>query len=428
MGLIACAFVAPNLWAEMADTRAEDFTDPWNARIWQAISDCYLRGETPNPRRIVEFVSGQCDESKRVLDMLIGWIAAIVSPLAGRDYAREVQELSDRRRIVAQSEKLLASARDIASGGAADILGRGIADLAAIVSRRSSTISAFEVGMEIVNSLDKFMQYNQTKFPRLDAALGGGFYQNKFYGLGARMKAGKSLMLATIAYNMTMLGSSKVLYLCLEMGYAETFQRLLARKMGLNARDFLNPHIRMQEGFQRRAREATAGFRDCGLFFQARPRIDLDDLRSIIAQQGINGKIDGIIIDYVQLVTGKKNNQSLAEHYDHVAQTMAEAVKRFPIWILTAAQLNQEGNIRGGEGLLNACDLTFAMHKTEFAPEISGRRPADEAWLEMLASRYTPYYNIGSENSSGYRMETQIGPMFCEKETETVKAPLENMW
>jgi replicative DNA helicase len=417
VGLIACAMLGPKLWHEMAFVAPDDFVDPFNGKLWALIRAAYERGESPQVQAIGDAAGGTTDERKQITDWLVSWMSRTITVLSGVDYAKMVHDYAERRKIIDLANRIQFEAADVSGARiAADIAAKAVSELTNIVCRKRETLSAFEVGMQVVNNLAKPMDFCSTKFPRLDGALGGGLFQNKFYGIGARMKSGKSLLMSTLAYNMTVMGTSRVLYLCLEMGYEETFQRLLARKMGFNASEFLDPIKRLDKGFRENARTAAATFKDCGLFFKARPRIDIDDLKSIIAQEGLRGHVDGIIIDYLQLVTGKTKSQTLADHYDHVAQTMAEAVKRYPIWILTAAQLNQEGNIRGGEGLLNACDMTFALHKKEFAPDWQGTRVCDEAWLEMMASRYTQYRNIGSEQSAGYRIETQIGPMFCEQQ------------
>ena len=140
----------------------------------------------------------------------------------------------------------------------------------------------------------------------------------------------------------------------------------------------------------------------------------MSDLKSTIARAGMSGKVDGVIVDYMQLVEGKGKNQSSSEHYDNVAQTLAEAVKRYPIWILSAAQLNRDGNIRGSDGLLMACDLAFSLNKKEGAVFHDGQKNPDRAWLETMVSRYTPYLDIGSESAPGYEIDVGAGPIFRE--------------
>jgi hypothetical protein len=76
--------------------------------------------------------------------------------------------------------------------------------------------------------------------------------------------------------------------------------------------------------------------------------------------------------------------------------------------VKAAAQTNREGQIRQGDGLLKACDMTIKLHKIETigAP--------DSAWLEMMASRFTPRVNVGSEAAPALELNTKVGPCFIE--------------
>ena len=70
--------------------------------------------------------------------------------------------------------------------------------------------------------------------------------------------------------------------------------------------------------------------------------------------------IKGVILDYWQLVGGKVRNESEEFHLRNIAQWLADTCRKHSIWALVAAQVNQEGNTRGGEGLKLACDVYFA--------------------------------------------------------------------
>jgi hypothetical protein len=72
--------------------------------------------------------------------------------------------------------------------------------------------------------------------------------------------------------------------------------------------------------------------------------------------------------------------------------------------VLTAAQLNQDDNVRGGEGLKLAADAYLVLHREKEDPG---------AWLEMQESRYTLYANVGSETLPGLWLHKQ-GPHFSD--------------
>ena len=83
---------------------------------------------------------------------------------------------------------------------------------------------------------------------------------------------------------------------------------------------------------------------------------------------------------------------------------MADLTKATGLWIICAAQLNQDDNIRGGEGLLLAVDQYYSIHREK---EDKG------GWLEMLESRYTEYRHVGSETVPGIFLR-RAGPHFSQ--------------
>jgi replicative DNA helicase len=240
----------------------------------------------------------------------------------------------------------------------------------------------------------------------LDHRLMGGLQRGKLYGLAARHKVGKSMFLSTIAYNIIMNEQPcGILDLTLEMGPAERWRRIIARHIGVNEARLALAKKRGEPELIERATEANEQLRNRGLSILGRPGCSLDELRTIVARAGMSDRFQGVIVDYLQLLGGKPRGQSTAEFLDEAAQALANAARRYGLWIIAAAQLNQEGNVRGSEGLLNACDMCLFLHKVEKDGCVYG-------WLEMRASRYTPAKDIGSAEIPPLYMDYAVGPHF----------------
>ena len=102
-----------------------------------------------------------------------------------------------------------------------------------------------------------------------------------------------------------------------------------------------------------------------------------------MVSRAITGKnIKGVIVDYLQLVTGKSNSDTEEYHLRSVSQWLADVARREGIFVLVATQVNQDGNARGGEGIRLACDQYYTLHR---------EKNSDAAWLEMGESRYTKW-------------------------------------
>ena len=87
---------------------------------------------------------------------------------------------------------------------------------------------------------------DSTGLSKLDNAMGGGLYAGKAYGLQARKKIGKTILLGTISYNLNLLGT-KHLWVTAEMNDQELEQRQLARALKKDSLSFMNGNIDVDE-------------------------------------------------------------------------------------------------------------------------------------------------------------------------------------
>jgi replicative DNA helicase len=331
-----------------------------------------------------------------------------VTILNVKDYAKTIRDLWQRRQLIGLGEHLTASAADFSEDVTADVLA---ARASSAISETVSVTENFEglgdVAGRIVEGLDKPIDADSTGIECIDDVLMGGLHPGRFYGFGGRYKSGKSFLLTSMSYNMAERGVPHV-YLTLESSSDGLAERFLARRMKTNASGFQTEKTRQSVWFQEKAVKAQSDFRKSSLVFRRRPRMSLDDLRSTLGLVGMSGKYRGVVVDYLQLVTGQKHGQSLTIHLEAVAQALAEAAIEYGIWVVAAVQLNQEGGVRHGEGLLLACDAAYALHRNdkEFDHEANG------AWLECLAHRYGPGQDIGSDEFDAVIFDTKIGPHF----------------
>jgi replicative DNA helicase len=297
---------------------------------------------------------------------------------------------------------------------AEDQIGMAVSTLSGLSKAEHQFVTLAEIGDDYLRK--ERTPVSSTGFPNLDTALAGGFHQNRVYGFSGKMKAGKTMFMCSMSYNMVTLGIPHA-YLCLEMRPQEIGQRYYARRMGVNSLDFYDEHHRNSPKFIRKLIEAKAYFEDKAcLSFKAKPRMDLETLRATIAQIALSGKYRGVFVDYAQLVGGQARNQNEVNHLDNVCQTLAEMAATYPLWIVVGAQQNDDGGVRGGKGLAAACDVLFALDNsdpddTPFV-DSSGRR--ERRHLTMQFSRYTMATDIGAPNDPGYILRADAGPYFEE--------------
>ncbi len=346
--------------------------------------------------------------------------------------ARQIAEFSDREAAIEALEmaKNRIKGAPIEPGETLGALGEVTSYLGDIARGEGEMVDAGVIIDRIVKRMNEPPEIYPTGLRRLDHVMGGGLVAGKLYGVAARMKHGKTTLLGSISYNLaTADNPTPHLYLCLEMGAEEILQRMIARHGGFNSLMFLDGS--KKELAQQAAMQAKTDLHQRGLYFQTEHRMGIDALRALLIRAALSGKIKGVIVDYLQLITGQKRGQNVADHWDYVVQTLVETAKQHGLWVMTAAQLNRDGEVRGGDGLLNACDMSLYLHKVDAEYTVGpdgtaydrkgqvlmntqGMENRDRAWVEMRASRYTRLGHVGREENPRLVFTSAAGPFIEE--------------
>lgn len=321
-------------------------------------------------------------------------------------------ELYARRHI---SDVLTSAGFAIEKGASSVELMQMLAPLTSGDALESQTRSMHDSGVvteSVIKDIESQAKPYSTGIGKLDECMDGGMYPKKAYGIAARKKVGKTIMLGTISHNLNMAGV-KHLFICGEMGEKEIHQRVLARALNIYPSAFRTGYVERPEIVQKLKYYNRQAPRNT-IYLDA-PAITFDKLKHSVVTAHMRHGIKGFILDYWQLVAGKAGRDSEAFHLGEVAQWIAEICRKLDIWALVAAQINQDGNTRGGEGMRLAFDQVYHLQpvgKDGGDVTLAGR------WLEMMDTRYTQWANIGSEEMAGLRLNEK-GLFFEECVTVT---------
>lgn len=371
----------------------DDFHDPLHARIWQAILATVEPGGLASPvslKAVFEQDTALKDiGGARYLTQLVGAVYASVNAETAEGYARVVQDLARRRRLIHACHAAIERASQVDT----EITGAEIAaDLVSVCRERLSEPhrqrSYRDVAQAVVEDLQRPLVADSTGLPKLDDCMGGGLVPGRSYAFCARKKSGKTVLAGTLSYNLNAAAVPHLFIAC-EMSAEEIVQRMMARALGQNPLAFLRCRG------DRRLLEDAAHFAvttPSHAVFDHAPGLTLEDLKRKVSDAAISRRVHGIILDYWQLVGGVERGHTQAMHQDKVAQFLADAARREGLWVIAMAQLNQDGNTRGGEGIRLAFDQAFELHRD---PD------GDGAWLQMIESRHTPWQDLGAKHQPG---------------------------
>ena len=264
----------------------------------------------------------------------------------------------------------------------------------------NSVYNSKEINLEIANNINKKFDVYPTGINILDRATAGGFFSGKMYGIAGRKKMGKTYMACTLSHNLNKQGV-KHLFIACEMPPKEIQERQIAMSLGFNPLKFKETKT---SDFMQQVIGYCLDTEENNIIYRKEPALTLSKLRNILKYHVVNDGIKGFILDYWQLVRGKRAGISEADHLLDVAQFIAGFCSDNDVFAIVNSQLNQDGNTRGSEGIRLACDQMYFLHKNDL----------NNAWLELADTRYTPYLDMGNEENPSLIFDTKNGCRFID--------------
>lgn len=249
-----------------------------------------------------------------VSSVTCGWSSTSPTPTPEETatLARDLWGAAVARRLATEAGRLLESgihgdAFLEALGAAVDRVGRG----------GGSTPSVRALGQQRASELllDRSSSRVPTGYSALDSKIGGGLLRGVPCVVGARTGHGKSAFALGITRNVVRRGGKAIVF-SLEDAARQYVDRVFALETGIpasdlerGARDVTGPASRLPEGWWL---DDTAGLTSRAISRRAR----------LLAHRA--GKVDLVVVDYIQLVRGEKES---ATSHEKIAQAMADLTK-----------------------------------------------------------------------------------------------------
>lgn len=379
----------------------QDFAAPAHVAIAEQIARSMQDGEVIDPSVIRRRLAADPRMEGLAPDYVIDLCGSIASVASVRTQAAEIKQLAQRRKAIDAAERMLAGMTEGDGRDTADLVGAAIADLSSLDDADDRAVTKQHVAERLARRLETGGACYRTGLQCLDRAMGGGLYAGRSYGFEAMDKRGKTTLAGTVSDNLNAAGV-KHAYVALEMGAMEIEQRNAARRMRIPAARFLGGGAKHDLALQ------VAGYAaevPDNTIFVDMPGGTFAELRSELNRARMRHGITGFVVDYWQLIEGRDKGTNLEEHLRRVAQWLVGFGRRYGLWSIILAQLNEEGFAFGSRrGLQMACDQVYIMHRDPSQPW---------TWLEQRVSRYTPIGDVGSEADPALEL-TEPGPHFAE--------------
>ena len=374
--ILASCISSPQKVGDLIFLDPADFSVPFHRVLWSYLKNALVEDGGADSVMVIS----KFGKNKHLLDIL----EELHSDGSPETWAKELQEMSVKDKIHA----CLDDVRTKIAHSSADESLRALLDGAgALVSGQSgSFLDRGAVLGSILRDALKPSGVYETGIAILDRAMGGGLYPGKSYAICARKKVGKTTMVGTISYNLNE-ANKKHLFIAAEMSPAEIEQRNIARAIGCDSAEFLKKE--KDDAFLERVADYISTAKQ-SIVYAKKPGITFRDLKKLVSMAKMRHNISGFILDYLQLVENEDKKTTTAEHQLEVAQWISSFCRSHNVWALVTAQINQEGNVRGGESIRLAFDQVFTLHRDSNDPA---------AYMKLMETRYTKWMDMGSDSS-----------------------------
>ncbi|MDP9369869.1 MAG: replicative DNA helicase [Chloroflexota bacterium] len=325
--------------------KSEDFYQGANATIYQAIVDLY------NRREPTDFITLSDELARRDKLDQVGGVAylsallnAVPTAVHVEYYGKIVERTATLRRLIDAGSQIVAIGyRDgVDTEDALDAAERAIFN----VSEKRATKdfqSISEVLDRFFDQIDYMQQHRgdvvgvATGFTDLDR-LTGGLQKSDLIILAARPSMGKTAFALGMAYGAAVTHGKTVGIFSLEMSAEQLVQRLLSTETGVDSHRLRLGHI--DDGEWDRISRAFGRLAEANIFIDDTAGAGIMDVRSKARRLQAEHGLDMVIIDYLQLMSGRRSENRVQE-VSEISRGLKGLARELNIPVIALSQLSR---------------------------------------------------------------------------------------
>jgi replicative DNA helicase len=182
-------------------------------------------------------------------------------------------------------------------------------------------------------------------FTRLDR-LTSGWQKSELIIIAARPSMGKTALALSMARNMSIDHGKKVAIFSCEMSSIQLVNRLIIAETDIPGDKIRNGRLSEEEWKQLDTR--IKKLVQAPIFIDDTPAISIFELRAKCRRLMAQHKLDLVIVDYLQLMTGPENAGSREQEVSNISRSLKSIAKELNVPIIALSQLNRSVEMRGG--------------------------------------------------------------------------------
>ncbi len=344
--IIGCVLIDPASINEIADKLSPShfYIDKY-AKIYEIMLNMFLTNKSIDFVTVLEAVKSQAiydeQEGKRVLYEMTQLVPSTKNIT---EYSKIIIEKSSLRRLIEACADISEQCYS-QSAETTDILDMAESRIYEIMQSRTNTslthiksaiIDSFDKINKIANDKDAFIGL-QTRYTDIDYML-SGLGKSDLILIAARPGVGKTSFALNIAQNIALQKPKKTIAVfSLEMSNDQLANRMLSAQSGINNMKFRNGELSDDDWVN--LAQASVVLSDTDVYFDDTAGITVAQMKAKLRRLK---KLDLIIIDYLQLMSGGGRYENRTTEVGAISRSLKIMAKEFNVPVICLSQLNRE--------------------------------------------------------------------------------------
>jgi replicative DNA helicase len=342
--------------------RVEDFSIDSHRRIYSRMVDL---AESSRPIDMITLI----DELDRRKDLQVigdvGYVSSLLDGVPDRPsiehYVKIVRDKALLRGLIHASNTAIARAAD-QSDPAEEVLSDAEDAIFRLSEKRIGRgfMGVREIVRESFGSVDALLQRGQritglaTHYDRLDE-MTSGLQRSDLVIIAARPSMGKTAFAMNIAENAAIKDQQVVGVFSLEMSREALLLRLLCSTAEVDAHKMRTGSLWQDD--TRKLVRAMEQLAEAPIFIDDTPGIGLSEMRAKARRLKQIERLDLIIVDYLQLMSGGSKYENRTQEVSAVSRGLKALAKELSVPVVALSQLSRDPERRGGDHRPQLSDL-----------------------------------------------------------------------
>ena len=381
--------------------RSEDFYQPANGIVFQAMLDLYQRREPTDLLTLSDELTrrGQIDDVGG-LPFLATLMDAVPTAVHVEYYARIVERTSTLRRLIDAGAAIVGIGfrEDLEVEVALDQAERTIFDVAenrtrADFVRIQSALEAFFDKLDSLQENRSEIVGVPTGFSQLDK-LTGGLQKSDLIVVAARPSVGKTSLALSIAHEAAVTHGRIVGVFSFEMSSEQVVQRILSMDSGVDLYKLRNGRIIDQE-WESLSR-SFGRVAEAPIFVDDSPSGGVTDIKSKARRLMAEHGLDLIIVDYLQMMEGQRS-ENRVQQIAEISRGLKSLARELDIPVIALSQLSRAIEARQGHrpmlsdlresgAIEQDADIVMFIHRPDrYLDDVD---PSEKGVVELIVSKH----------------------------------------